>query len=1214
MALASLGGPRSTDAHTIAAAQRGTQWLIEAARDEPPLASPLGLYFARLWYYEELYPLIFALEGLRECRSRNFSGPPRSVESDIQVKPDETAEMRLHTPLLPEVWDLVSNADHGDRGVGAAGAAARSGVLQPLLRDRADDRRRRLEVGILCATGGAGRSRLCTAAAARLRLRTIPAESGFGTDPAGWGWSMIAHYQGPEALRLISRPDKVFYLGFAMIASAIVSLITWNTLLLDRRDRIVLGPLPLPAAAVVLAKLAALLGYIGLVALAMHALASVAFGVALAANNTIIFAFRGIAAHLIASVAASLFVMLAVVALQGLTLALLAPRWFARVSPALQLAVVCLVITGVLTLPALTQSVNGAVTTAGGPDAWILATPPLWFLGLYERVLGTTNPALLGLSRTAQVAMALVSVTAIASFLVASGRAHVANTGRHVIQVRRSAVAIRALATAMGRDPQFQAAARFVLTTIARSHRHRLVMASAIGAATAWGLPAWISLSGRSEAPQLALLSSVLAVPLFLLIGLVVSAWMPIELKAAWAFELGSIPRWTARLVLERTMVVFAIAPPVLVFSLIYWWLWGIQAAALHALFALAAGTLLVQALLWNGNGVPCTRPWNRETLRLRHSWPAYLAVLLTLAPGLAGVELLLLPRPIACVCAAAYMFALAYHVRVNSFARPPALSAEPVDVLTSALRAARLSPGTHQDGPQAPALIETNALGNQVEPFTVHDMLAGLRPSDLIRDLRFGFRRLVGAPVFTLFSIVTLGCGVGITTGFYSIVHTALWTTPPVADIDRLVTLWAADGRTRAAFSLPDLEDFRGRQRTLSGLAATTGFQVPLVGGHVAEVVFGEAVNGAFFQTFGLRPHLGRLIHPGDDVSGALPVAVLSHDVWRLRFDSDPAAVGRSIRVDGNVYEVIGVAPDGFHGWDFNNLARVPAVWVPFASAPPEVAGRIRRADRNSHWIAVKGRLAPDRTIEQATAELSAIGLALEAEFPTPGSDPALGSRSRFGRRWFARAYDGLDHANAGLIGEMFIGAVALVLLIGCTEPRQPGDRPRLVPRARACCPSCARRLTRRPRARTVRREHARRRCRRAARRADHQNRDDVGLSGDSGGRGPLPAARAAASRVGPGVRRPGRTRCSGNVRRVAGVAAHADAGAGGAVDRRRLDSASLAHPPAADRMAGCRLCRTLPRRRRLHQRHRRQRAARYGRRRRADRDRRRRFRHESL
>jgi hypothetical protein len=112
-----------------------------------------------------------------------------------------------------------------------------------------------------------------------------------------------------------------------------------------------------------------------------------------------------------------------------------------------------------------------------------------------------------------------------------------------------------------------------------------------------------------------------------------------------------------------------------------------------------------------------------------------------------------------------------------------------------------------------------------------------------------------------------------------------------------------------------------------------------------------------------------------------------------------------------------------------------VPAVWVPFASAPPEVAARIRRADRNSHWIPVKGRLAAGRTIEEVTAELSAIGLALEAKFPTPGADPALGSRSRFGRRWFARAVDDLEIGNVGLVGEMFVGAVAIVLLIGCTN-----------------------------------------------------------------------------------------------------------------------------------------------------------------------------------
>ena len=117
----------------------------------------------------------------------------------------------------------------------------------------------------------------------------------------------------------------------------------------------------------------------------------------------------------------------------------------------------------------------------------------------------------------------------------------------------------------------------------------------------------------------------------------------------------------------------------------------------------------------------------------------------------------------------------------------------------------------------------------------------------------------------------------------------------------------------------------------TPSGLAARTGFQVPLVGGHVAEVVFGEAVNGVFCQTFGLRSTWSRLNHRGDDVSGALPVAVLSHDVCRLAIDSDPAAGGRSIRVDGYVHQVIGVAPVySSHGGTLRNLARVPGCCNP--------------------------------------------------------------------------------------------------------------------------------------------------------------------------------------------------------------------------------------------------------------------------------------------
>ena len=134
-------------------------------------------------------------------------------------------------------------------------------------------------------------------------------------------------------------------------------------------------------------------------------------------------------------------------------------------------------------------------------------------------------------------------------------------------------------------------------------------------------------------------------------------------------------------------------------------------------------------------------------------------------------------------------------------------------------------------------------------------------------------------------------------------------------------------------------------------------------------------------------------------------------------------------------MYDVVGVAPQGFRGWDFRNLARPPAVWVPLASAPEEIAARIRRADRSSHWLAVKGRLAAETTIDFASADLSTIGRAIEAEFPTAGSDPLLGERSRFGRRWSARTDDYRDSNGVGLIGQMFVGVVALVLLIGCTN-----------------------------------------------------------------------------------------------------------------------------------------------------------------------------------
>jgi predicted permease len=871
----------------------------------------------------------------------------------------------------------------------------------------------------------------------------IPAATGLGIDPSGWGWSMIAHYQGVDALRTISRADKAFYLGFAVIASAIVSVIVWNVLLLDRRDRLVLGPLPVRQTTLAAAKLIAVAMYVIAVAVAMHALASLAFGIALAANNTLTFALRGIAAHFIASMAASAFVMFAVVAVQGVALAALGPRWFVRISPVLQLCLVCSIVIGVVTVPAMSQAVAGILDgTAANRRVWAFA-PPLWFLGLYERVLGTSDATLLAFAKTAVMAIAASAGTAVCAFALACRRVPIAAAAVPAVRLRWSALAIGAAVRLMTRDPRLRAAAQFFLTTIARSHRHRLVLASAMGVAAAWGLPAWIALFGGAREVDVTLLSSGLAVPLFLLLGLRVAAWMPADLRAAWAFEMPSLPWQTTRAVMERTMLLIAVLPSILIFAVLYGWLWGLQAALLHVLLLLSVAILLVQALLWRFEGVPCTRPWSRDVLRLQNAWPAYVAVVLTLSRGLPGFEKLVLSRPIMCSGVALYMLTLAYRIRVAS--RAAASTEEPVDVLASALRAAAWTKAGA--GPAAESATITDAasppsfLGSlprdrdlQADDFAVRDVLAMLRPSRVVRDVRLAFRRLAAAPLFTLFSIATLGCGVGITTGVYSVVHAALWTPPPVPDIDRIVDVDASNGRSRAAFSWPDFADFASRQRVFTRLAASTMFRLPLVAGEVGEVVYGEAVNGSYFSALGIRPAAGRLIQESDNQPGAAPVAVLSYPIWRLRFQGDPSVVGRTVRLDDRVYDVVGVAPSGFRGWDFSNLAHLPAVWVPLAAAPEEVTARMRRNDRLFAWLVVKGRLAEGQTIEQASAQLATIGRGLEAEYPTPGS-MGEGSSSRFGRRWYATSSRAQDRVGIGLTARLFVCAVAMVLLIGCTN-----------------------------------------------------------------------------------------------------------------------------------------------------------------------------------
>jgi hypothetical protein len=474
--------------------------------------------------------------------------------------------------------------------------------------------------------------------------------------PAGMAlsWQLVATVEGPDALRVLARGDKAFYEGFAMVACAIVSAIAWNSLMTDRRDGIILGAMPVRPPIVVAARLAALGLYVALVAAAMNVLSSLSFGILLAANNTTAFALRGMFAHFTASCAAGVCVLLAVAGGQGLVLAALGPRRFSRVSPLLQLCLVAAIVVGFLTLPVINVSVVDTLKQAG-PDArpWILATPPLWFLGVYEWVLGTDDPVLLGLARTAGVALAAGFVATVASYPVAYRRVMVAvieNADAGAGAGDRPARRLGRLLTALtGRAPTVRAVSQFLLATLGRAERHRFVIAAAIGTAVAWGLPSWTSVvPTRPRAPRADVLSLPLSSMLFLVVGLRIAASLPSDDKAGWMFEVSPPSNRAVRSAMERTMFAFGVLPVALLFVPLCWALWGPDVALTHLLVSVAMGVLLIEVALLRFAGMPCARPWNPDGVNLGRWWAAYVVGFLLFTGGVPDLELMLFGHPVA--------------------------------------------------------------------------------------------------------------------------------------------------------------------------------------------------------------------------------------------------------------------------------------------------------------------------------------------------------------------------------------------------------------------------------------------------------------------------------------------------------------------------------------------------------------------------------------
>ncbi len=457
----------------------------------------------------------------------------------------------------------------------------------------------------------------------------------------GFVWQLIALKHGPEAVRIATRGDKAFYLGFTMIATASVATIAWTSLLADRRDGLVLGVLPVRPIVVVVARLGALASYVGLLAVGMNLLASVSFGVGLAGGSVGL--LRGVMAHLVASVGASACVFLCITGAQGVVLATLGPRVFQRMAPLMQITLVGLIVVGFLALPVIDVSVVPTLAKDGHDlRPWILSTPPLWFLGLYEVILGTSDPVLTGLATKAGYAFVAGLLATGCSYPFAYRRVMLAavqegGDSRHEPLGRSAA---RLLASSVGRASGIRAVSQFFFATLGRVERHRFIVAASIGVVIAWVLPGSISvLSTRPDSPRVELLALPLAAMVFLVCGLRIAASIPADPGAGWLFDVTPPPRRHARAAVERTMIGFCVVPVALAFAPLYRSLWGGRVALSHTAVSIAMGVLLVEVALWRVHAVPCVQSWNPQAENLGRRWWAYLVGFLMFTVGVSTHE-----------------------------------------------------------------------------------------------------------------------------------------------------------------------------------------------------------------------------------------------------------------------------------------------------------------------------------------------------------------------------------------------------------------------------------------------------------------------------------------------------------------------------------------------------------------------------------------------
>jgi putative ABC transport system permease protein len=287
------------------------------------------------------------------------------------------------------------------------------------------------------------------------------------------------------------------------------------------------------------------------------------------------------------------------------------------------------------------------------------------------------------------------------------------------------------------------------------------------------------------------------------------------------------------------------------------------------------------------------------------------------------------------------------------------------------------------------------------------------------MNDVRFAIKSLLRSPGFTLIAVVTLALGIGANTAAFSILNALLLRPLPYAESHQLERIFRATPQnSRGSVSPADYVDLSRRTTGYGEIAAYGAVEMSLAApGEPADVVAGLRISANLFSTLGAAPQLGRGFRPDEMVPGNHRVLVISHRSWQNRFAGDRDIIGRTVRVDGEPHEVVGVLPASLNDW--RHLG-------PFDLFRPLALTEKEGADRSSTWVRLVGRRSRDLTREQAEALIADVGQRLATDFPAANA----------GTRWrTVPIYESVIPENAGGIVAMLIGLSAFVLLIACSN-----------------------------------------------------------------------------------------------------------------------------------------------------------------------------------